>query len=233
VDAAELRVLLATRSPVVESFFVELARAASPPMPLDRVPLDAGTLERSWGAVALATVAVVDTDAAVDLPAASAVCQVLRTRRPDLPILGLVYAVQAVAPWHVEVLLAGDLAGLLDLRTTAAEVLAILPRIALGRVVIYVQLDREHGAALRDALLRHPLALLRPVVDPRAYGLTTRESEVLQFLIGGASDKEVAAHMGLSHSTVRGYVRSILAKLGGRTRVELGLIVTRLGLTSN
>ena len=40
--------------------------------------------------------------------------------------------------------------------------------------------------------------------------LTNRECDVLKLIAAGKSNKEVAAELGLSKSTVKGYVASIL-----------------------
>lgn len=52
----------------------------------------------------------------------------------------------------------------------------------------------------------------------RGLGLTRRESEVLQCLCGGGSNREIAARLHLSPGTVRTHVERILAKLGAKTR---------------
>jgi DNA-binding CsgD family transcriptional regulator len=50
--------------------------------------------------------------------------------------------------------------------------------------------------------------------------LTPREHEVLRALSLGASTKRITELFGISTSTVRGHVKSILAKLGVHSRVE-------------
>jgi len=68
------------------------------------------------------------------------------------------------------------------------------------------------------ALLRGP-----PAAAPPAPGLSERESDVLRLLAIGKTDKEIAAALGVSISTVHSHVGSLLRRLGVRTRVELGL----------
>ncbi len=50
--------------------------------------------------------------------------------------------------------------------------------------------------------------------------LTPREYEVLQALALGASTTRIGELLGISPSTVRSYVKSILAKLGVHSRIE-------------
>ncbi len=53
-----------------------------------------------------------------------------------------------------------------------------------------------------------------------AFGLTTRELEVLNHIARGKMDKEIAARMGLSVYTIKSHVRNILSKLHVANRWE-------------
>jgi len=50
--------------------------------------------------------------------------------------------------------------------------------------------------------------------------LTPREDEVLRALALGASTARIGELLGISPSTVRSYVKSILAKFGVHSRIE-------------
>lgn len=52
------------------------------------------------------------------------------------------------------------------------------------------------------------------------YGLSERELEVLSLMAKGLTNREIAANLMLSYSTIRFHVSSILAKLGVTNRVE-------------
>jgi non-specific serine/threonine protein kinase len=52
------------------------------------------------------------------------------------------------------------------------------------------------------------------------FGLTPREREVLRLIVGGRSDRAIAAALFVSHRTVNAHVTHILAKLGVATRTE-------------
>jgi DNA-binding NarL/FixJ family response regulator len=60
--------------------------------------------------------------------------------------------------------------------------------------------------------------------------LTAREQEVLELLAGGRSTDEIQAQLFVSQHTVRNHVRSVLAKLGARTKLEAVVIAARAGL---
>lgn len=75
-------------------------------------------------------------------------------------------------------------------------------------------------------------ALVEPIVEPLAdrvdfdlvkakYRLSNREIDVLEALMSGRKDKEIASSVGLTAGTVRSYLKSIRAKLGVTTRTAI------------
>jgi len=61
---------------------------------------------------------------------------------------------------------------------------------------------------------------------PRAFAsLTDREAEVAIAAAGGATNREIAAALGLSERTVRNYLSSAFAKLGVTRRSRLAPLV--------
>jgi DNA-binding NarL/FixJ family response regulator len=60
--------------------------------------------------------------------------------------------------------------------------------------------------------------------------LTPRETEVLQLLVGGFSNKRIASALAISEHTAKFHVNSILAKLGARGRTDAVVRAARLGL---
>lgn len=61
-------------------------------------------------------------------------------------------------------------------------------------------------------------------------GLSDRETQVLQLLARGRSNREIAASLYSSVGTVKDQVSSILAKLSVNTRVEAAIIAQRAGV---
>src|SRR5579863_2677324 len=51
--------------------------------------------------------------------------------------------------------------------------------------------------------------------------LSSRETEVLRFLVQGLANKEIAARMDISESTIKNTFQQLFAKLGVRTRSQL------------
>jgi DNA-binding NarL/FixJ family response regulator len=60
--------------------------------------------------------------------------------------------------------------------------------------------------------------------------LTDRELDVLQRLVGGDSNKELADKMGLTEHTVKAHLKNITAKLGVRDRTEAVTVGLRRGI---
>jgi DNA-binding NarL/FixJ family response regulator len=65
---------------------------------------------------------------------------------------------------------------------------------------------------------------------PAPEELTTREREVLELLVEGARNEEIARRLGISLSTVRSHVHSLLTKLHARSRLEAAARAVRRGL---
>lgn len=60
--------------------------------------------------------------------------------------------------------------------------------------------------------------------------LTPREMDVLQLLVEGFTNNAIADALGLSSGTVKGYVQTILRKLGAADRTQAAVIAIRGGL---
>jgi two-component system sensor kinase FixL len=65
-----------------------------------------------------------------------------------------------------------------------------------------------------------PASLDQPDHQERA-GLSGRETEVLRFLVQGMANKEIAARMDISESTVKNTLQQLFAKTDVRTRAQL------------
>lgn len=60
--------------------------------------------------------------------------------------------------------------------------------------------------------------------------LSVREMEVLKLMAEGQSNSEIAAHLYLSHNTIKTHVRGIFNKLGVDHRVQAAVVALRQGL---
>jgi NarL family two-component system response regulator LiaR len=76
--------------------------------------------------------------------------------------------------------------------------------------------------------------LVRSASQPPALGhdLTNRERAVLALLVEGKTNKQIAGELTLSTATARGYVSSILSKLGASNRTEAASLALQHNLVS-
>jgi DNA-binding CsgD family transcriptional regulator len=116
-------------------------------------------------------------------------------------------------------------------RAAIGDSLLSLRRLALPGAAHVVVLKRALGerpfeARERDLVhfLLHecPWVFERPRAAPVPdVGLSPRERETFTLLLTNASEKQIAARLGLSRYTVHGYIKTIYKKLGVTSRAEL------------
>jgi NarL family two-component system response regulator LiaR len=63
-------------------------------------------------------------------------------------------------------------------------------------------------------------------------GLTARERDILNAIVKGDSNREIAKQLGLSEKTVKNYVSDILSKLHVRDRTEAAVYALQMGLVT-
>ncbi|HZG98157.1 MAG TPA: response regulator transcription factor, partial [Nocardioidaceae bacterium] len=122
----------------------------------------------------------------------------------------------------LEALVAGA-SGFLLKRCSGAELVAAVRAVAAGDAILSPEVTRTVIERMRAR--RNDVA---PRLD--SLRLTTREVSVLTLVGQGCTNKEIAAALFLSESTIKTHVGSILSKTGSRDRVLLALLANRLGL---
>jgi DNA-binding NarL/FixJ family response regulator len=63
-----------------------------------------------------------------------------------------------------------------------------------------------------------------------APALTSRETEVLQLIVGGNSNKEIASALNISEATVKTHINSLLGKLGVTDRTQAATTALQRGI---
>jgi len=86
-----------------------------------------------------------------------------------------------------------------------------------------IWLDNRGMSLAVDALASTPNLAL--VEAKRLQNLSKRESEAMEWLVQGLSNKEISARMGLSPHTVKNYIFRIFDKMGVTSRAELLFLV--------
>jgi DNA-binding NarL/FixJ family response regulator len=84
------------------------------------------------------------------------------------------------------------------------------------------------GKAVLDPQVSKPASLK----GERGSGLTTRELEILQHIVAGKSNKEIAVELGLSSNTVAVHRANIMDALGIHKTAELVVYAIRNGLVT-
>ena len=100
--------------------------------------------------------------------------------------------------------------------------LTLATRLAGQAADEFRRLDMPGPLRTADAL-RKQIALLAKSPDP----LSRRESEVVELIVAGLPNREIAARLFLSERTVESHVRSVLAKLGLNRRTEIATWAVR------
>ena len=123
--------------------------------------------------------------------------------------------------------------------TSAQEDAAVREAIAAGALgFLYKDATRaELVRAVRDAAAGRPAldpeaqrALMRPPERSPLDELTPRERSVLELLAQGRSNRQIALRLDLTEGTVKGYVSTILDKLGVQDRTGAALVAVQHGL---
>lgn len=92
-----------------------------------------------------------------------------------------------------------------------------------GWLYIHAAVMRDaRGEQQRIAVMLEPAdrAQLLPLLS-HVHGLTDRERQVTELLVGGLATDEIAARMAISRHTLRDHVKAIFAKVGVASRPEL------------
>jgi len=71
------------------------------------------------------------------------------------------------------------------------------------------------------------LLFVTPDTKPNTHNLTEREMEVLQLIVAGYSNPQIAEELFISRSTVGYHVSSIISKLGVSNRMEVAYIAMK------
>jgi len=116
--------------------------------------------------------------------------------------------------------LAAGAAGYVHKSRGGAVLLDVVHRVCNGEIVV-------EGSFLRP---RQPEPDDRPDLRRLAGYLTRRERDCLALLVEGLDTTSMAKRLGLSRTTVRTHVQSVLTKLGVHSRLEAASLTIRYGL---
>ena len=86
--------------------------------------------------------------------------------------------------------------------------------------------------AAGEEVLDPQIARRATLKGERETGLTVRELEILQLIVGGLSNKEIATQLNLSANTVAVHRANIMNTLGIHKTAELVVYAIRAGLVN-
>jgi len=92
--------------------------------------------------------------------------------------------------------------------------------------------DCLRKVAAGETVLEPSLARAATLKGEKAAGLTARELEILQFIVDGKSNKEIAEDLSLSANTVAVHRANIMNSLGIHKTAELVVYAIRAGLVN-
>jgi two-component system, NarL family, nitrate/nitrite response regulator NarL len=123
-------------------------------------------------------------------------------------------------------LLAAGVRGLVRRNVDAERLRATILAAQLGLTV----LDEDPADALVAAWSPAAEAVVVPPIRDARERLTPRESEVLELLADGLSNRAIAQQLGISAHTVKFHVDALLDKLSARSRTQVVVKAVRQGL---
>ena len=113
---------------------------------------------------------------------------------------------------------------------TPDEIIEIIRDVASGLYV--VDEERMDERTLRSWISENVEAVSGPyALDPEDHfvPLSPREMEILQYVVRGLSNKEIATELRISHQTVKNHMTSILKKLNVQDRTQAAVTALRHG----
>ena len=177
---------------------------------------ESGTVAQTMGRVAATLPDVVVLD--VRLPDGSGIdlCRSIRSAHPEVACIMLTAYDDDDASYAA--VLAGAAGYVLkDIR--GHNLVAGIRRVATGETMISLSIRNRVVASLSRA---------HPDDDHARPALTLRESQVLQLIADGLTNRQIGERLSLAEKTVKNYVSGLLAKLGMERRTQAAVYGSRL-----
>src|SRR5579859_3562629 len=148
------------------------------------------------------------------LPDASGLdaARVMRQHHPDTRIVVLSCLDDPAAVSEAKKI---GVAGFLRKDQKPSSIVSALKVVGSGGTAFDPRLLRQRGSWAATQSRENPVGALTP-----------RETEVLRRIVAGQSTSQMASEMDIAISTLRGYIKSILAKLGAHSRLQAAAIAS-------
>lgn len=93
-----------------------------------------------------------------------------------------------------------------------------------------IQLVLNGGIYLPHDILKNVISSPSPTAKDKVNGLTERQEEVLKFVASGMSNKQIAYELGVTESTIKLHINSLLKALGANNRTQAVINAQKLGV---
>jgi DNA-binding NarL/FixJ family response regulator len=110
--------------------------------------------------------------------------------------------------------------GYLQKGTTADELMVAVRAVLRGETFINQTFAAKVIAALRSAALRK--------IAAQSTRLSIREQQIVQHLLQGRTNREIAGRLAISEKTVKHYMTGLMQKLHARNRLEVVIAAQKL-----
>ena len=140
-----------------------------------------------------------------------------------------------IAKWNLNavILLFAFLTAIIILTSYGVGIAVVAPLAVFGLAIVWFlgwkRWNKTYPLFYNEALLRMQE---KPSENILAYlsGLSSQELSILDYISKGYINKQIAARLSVSESTVKNHVTSILSKLDANDRTEAVVIAIRNGL---
>lgn len=112
---------------------------------------------------------------------------------------------------------------------TAEQLADIIRRVSIGEHPINESLTNRPKVA-EQVLHQFQELSWRSEAETIISPITTRETEILNYIAKGYLNKQIAAELGISEQTIKNHVTSILRKLNANARTEAVVVAIKQGL---
>jgi len=171
-------------------------------------------------------VVIVDID--VSLDSGLSLADTLKRR---LPNVGIIVLTSSPSDDQLFQALETQIAAYLSKEITGDYLADVVRRVARGEYPIRESLSSRPEVAGR---ILHQFQRLsgKTEVETLISPLTARETEILNYVAEGYSNKQIAAKLNISDQTIKNHVASIMLKLNANARTQAVVIAVQKGLIS-
>ena len=112
---------------------------------------------------------------------------------------------------------------------SAEELCSAVRTVARGQILLQTPSAAQLLASLSTPAPAQPQAQAQGQAQGNAIGLTERERDVLQLIVQGRNNTEIAIELFVSEATVKTHINHIFSKLGARDRAHAVILARQSG----